>query len=243
MIPAAALLALALAQGRFTYKDPKGDLSVVASSAKGVKLGANGLVFDVAGSVVLVSAKQGIRLQAAAVRGETVQNASKQTELRRAVATGGVRLVKTGTGQNTDIQGWRADMNGDVVQVSGPVTIRNVEPTKRETMVATGSSCTATLEPGSKGSKGGIRSAILKGPVRVNIVQEARPGEGATHVIATGSQMRVDNAGTGRIVVLTGNAKVSFQGAQKLGDMSAGTITLLLNTKGEVIEAQTGGRS
>jgi hypothetical protein len=246
-----ALVAAASAVGfqgsRFKYSD--GNLTLLAQSGRAVQSKTGDYTFTVKGAVSISSKKEGFTMTTDRVVCETVQSAGKQTELRHAVATGRVHLVKTVTSpagrQVTDITGSAADLrkvaNGDVVNLEAPVRIQNSDQVNRKTMVATGSKAVATLAPGVQSSfSSGLRHATLSGPVRVTIVQAPVKGRGASTLVATGNRMDLTYSGGEPVIVLTGNVSIHGEGDSRLGQFTGlRKATVHLNAKGEVVGFDT----
>ncbi|AIE85589.1 hypothetical protein [Fimbriimonas ginsengisoli] len=236
-------VAFAATQGRrFQYSD--GSMTVLSTSGRAELGRGDAYHFFLKGAVSIASLAQGLTLTADTVTCDTALGANKKTELRHAVATGGVHMVKTVTNkvgkQTTDITGTRADMqsapNGSIVNLAGPVKIVSLDQVKRKTMTATGRSAVAVLEPGSKSSlSSGIRGATLQGPVHLVMVQSKAGTQGDSTLVADADRMEMKNLGKVPQVVLIGHVSGHGEGASRVGRFSGMTrATIQLNAQGEV---------
>jgi hypothetical protein len=233
------LPALILAQSVFTYADAKGDLSVRAKDGQGEML-KDGYKFELRGDVNISSRKRKFTLaapQVTAVVGKS-NGAKSPDELRTAKASGGVRLTQAAQVRTSNLQARNATYtikgSSAMVQANGSVRIQNVDSQKSETMIATGSSASAILDPKSKR---GIDKATLNGPVRIEIVQSK--GD-RSRVVFTGNKLVLYKD----TVTLTGNVKATGTGASQLGSFSnLQSVMVFLNDKGEMshFKWNTGG--
>ena len=221
---------LLLAQSVFTYRDTKGDLSLKSRDGQGEMI-SNGYKFILRGAVSVTSKSRAFTLTADRV--EATVSATKSGEspndLRIAKATGKVKLVQSSAGQNSTLTAnsvtYQPLGNQGKVEASGSVTIQNIDSAKRESMRATGSSGSATLD---KTAQRGVRTAELKGPVRVDVVQSSKSN---SKVVFTGGRLTL----TGDTITLSGNVKASGSGASQFGNLSnVDSLTVYLNDKGEM---------
>jgi len=254
-LPTALLLAAgAIAAQQFRYEDRSKNMVILAQSGRGDQLTTGNLRLDLRGNVSLRSTSQGTSLAAGRVVCDTASAPGGKSELQTATATGAVRLVKTvmsGTakGQQTNIASTRADYRrgtaADEVRLAGPVTIRNVGvPTAgrgRQTLVATGASGRAQLEPGATTKRNsGLRTATLSGPVRVTVVEAAQGTKKGSTVVATGNQMLLDYTKVNPTVTLIGNVRIEGQGDSSVGTASGlSRAVLRLNQNNELLGFNT----
>jgi len=228
--------AMAAAQGGFSYTSSAGDVTLNARSGL-VEIPAAGssvYKFKLRTGVTARSRKDGIVISASEVTGELTSR-GKDTVIRHAVATGGVRLVKTGSGSTNTITGARADYTDQgssaLVVMSGGVRITSNSSVKRQMWVITGPSGQAVLDPAAR--KGaGLRTVTMSGGARVDLTQ---PRGG--NVTATGRQLTLDQAA--RTVTLSGGVTVKGSGASSFGTLqNAQRAVLRLNEKGEVVASE-----
>ena len=171
------------------------------------------------GGVSFASVSDGMTITADQLDFDAIPNPNKPKTylLSHAVATKDVKIVKTVTSpqgrQTTEVTGPKADyLTGSretVVKILGPTTIRNLDQGQQQSMIATGSSGIAYLEPGVQVSSGnGLRRATLEGPVRVVFHQAATKKESASDITATSSQLQLENVGQERRITLIGSVHV-----------------------------------
>jgi uncharacterized protein YaiE (UPF0345 family) len=226
--------------GRFNYANLSKEVAMAANDGR-VRMVPKGFQVLLTGNVVATDSRQGLDLRAQRVTADLV-GTSKQSELRRAVAEGGVRIVKTAGGgkgsQTTRIEGQRADYRTTAteatVDLAGPVTIRSVNAAKKETMVATGSRGRAILAPGNRvQASGPLRQAELTGSVRVNVVQARENGR----FVATARRMTLVMGAKTRTITLLDDVDVQGQGAASVFSAEGQRkFVMVLNEAGEVVE-------
>jgi len=251
-----------LSQGgerQFRYIDAAKNMIVLADGGRSEQTSAGTYDLTLTGLVSIDSLSQGLHLTADKVQCQTAKAANNRMDVKHAVATGKVHIVKTvankGAKEITDITCSKGDLQvaatGDIVALAGPVSLRSESPAKRRTLTATGSSGTAVLEPQAKTqAKDGIRTAHLAGPVKLTLVQPAEkpaktpadakpPGE--AKVVATSDEMDISNTATLRTVILRGHVKIDGEGSSRVGSFSGiRQATVVLNAAGEVISVNTG---
>lgn len=225
---------LVFAQSNFNYSDAKGDLAIKAKDGAGAIL-KDGWKFDLKGNVTISSRTEKFNLQAPVVSATIVsaKGSTSPNQVKTATASGGVRLTQSSTGATSNLQSqtatYTSGTNSATVQARGAVRIQNVDNRKRETMVATGSSGTAVLNPKSKR---GLDSAILNGPVRVEVVQS---GTGSGKATFTGQKLTLRN----NQITLTGNVKATGSGSSQFGNLSnVDSVVVDLNDNGEMTRFQ-----
>ena len=229
---------LVLAQSTFTFVGSKGDFAIRARDGKGAPV-QGGWKFELEGSVVINSRKDRFTLSAPKVTAiVATTSGGTASRVKSARATGGVNVTQTTPNSTANLQSqtatYTAGTRTSTLQIQGSVRIQNVDTQKRETLVATGASGTAILNPNSKR---GMDSATLNGPVRVEIVQAGASGGKA---IFTGQRLTMSQ----NQVTLSGNVKATGSGSAQFGDLSnVDRITVDLNDKGEMsrFRFQSGG--
>lgn len=224
------LSSLAVAQSVFTYADSTGDLAIRARDGQGTMLDT-GYKFDLKGDVRISSRSRRFTLQAANVQATIRRGAGSNSpnELQSATASGGVTVVQSAGGSSSTMSSstatYTAQGKGALVQAKGSVRLKNLNTAKKETLIATGSSASATLNPNSKR---GMDRATLNGPVSVEVVQSSAQG---SRVIFTGQKLVL----AGDTVTLSGNVKASGAGASRFGNLSnVDSLVVQLNEKGEM---------
>lgn len=232
---------LAMAQSTFTFTGSKGDFSIRARDGKGEPI-KDGWKFDLEGAVVITSRKDRFTLSAPKVTATVaaVQGSSSASQVKTARATGGVKVTQSTASSTANLQSqtatYTAGARTSTLLVQGSVRIQSIDTQKRETLVATGTSGTAILNPGAKR---GMDSATLNGPVRVEIVQA---GSSRGKAVFTGQRLTMNQ----NQVTLTGNVKATGTGSAQFGDLSnVDRVTVDLNDKGEMsrFRFQSGGTS
>jgi len=235
---------IATASGGFLYQDLAGNLSL---SAQGGRLdqAAGSYKFDLRGGVHAASKKQGLTIQARQVTGEAAQVAgSKQSEtkIQHAIATGGAHVVKTVTTGGSTLDSNRAeytDRGADaLVVMTGSVRVTNRDNHAHQTLVITGSSGQAILDPNTKGkSDDGLRTAAMEGNVRVQIDGAGKSGTKPTHITATGRRLVLDKLSSPATLTLTGGVEVRGSGTSGFSGtlQRAERVVMQLNSKLEVI--------
>jgi hypothetical protein len=224
---------IATASGGFLYQDLAGNLSL---SAQGGRLdqAAGSYKFDLRGGVHAASKKQGLTIQARQVTGEAAQVAgSKQSEtkIQHAIATGGSTL-DSNRAEYTD-RGADA-----LVVMTGSVRVTNRDNHAHQTLVITGSSGQAILDPNTKGkSDDGLRTAAMEGNVRVQIDGAGKSGTKPTHITATGRRLVLDKLSSPATLTLTGGVEVRGSGTSGFSGtlQRAERVVMQLNSKLEVI--------
>jgi len=247
----ASVSAFAFAQERFRYTDPSGNILVLATDAGMDNVNGTTTKLDLSGKVDITSASQGLHLTAdhvtcivAEVKAAAAKSKAKK-ELQSATAKGNLHVTKTVSNANgkqtTDITGSEGQIDskpaGSVVTLKGPVTLKNLDETKRSTMTATGSSAVATLEPGDKSKlTNGLVAATLQGPVTMDLIETAAAGSSSgAHANGTADRMEISRSGTGSTVRLTGHVEIHGSGGSRIGNASGlSSATFELNAAGEV---------
>jgi|GEM_PF-3908697 len=232
----AALAILALGQSGFVYSDAKKDLTIHSKQGQGTMGGTpenQTLTLDLKGSVQISSKRQGFNLNADRVQAFVVpgQKSKSPNEIRSATATGQVKMTQTGKGKSSTIFCETAtyQTSGDVAKVNAKrsVRIQSFDEKKKQTLVGTGSSGTATLDRSNAGGDG-LREATLTGSVRVDIVDASANGG---HAIFTGDLLTI----TQREITLTGHVKGQGSVTERLGNLSGvNKIVLKLNERKEM---------
>ncbi|MDR3690925.1 MAG: hypothetical protein P4L46_16220 [Fimbriimonas sp.] len=187
------------------------------------------------GGVTLGSVPDGMTITSDQLDFEAKPNPQKPKAytLSHAYATKNVHIVKTvssPTGkQITDVRGPLAEYStGDIentIRIIGPTTIQNTDLIQHQAFTATGSSGIAYLSPSVEVSSGnGLKRANLAGPVKVILIQAATKTEGASQIVATASEMQIENVGNQRRITLTGNVHVLGPGKDEATGMSRAVI-------------------
>ncbi|MEZ0325586.1 MAG: hypothetical protein ACAH95_06750, partial [Fimbriimonas sp.] len=167
---------IALAQGVFRYTDQAGSLTVTGKSARFTQLDGPVYKFTLTGSVVIDDKVQGLKMASKQVTLDAVPTKAdaKKSEIRKAIATGGVDITKAVTtpqgSRVTRMVGSRGDYTNrtvdGLINLTGPVTLTNLDRAKNQNLVATGNSLVAVLEPKTTAKRNGLRSATLSGSAR-----------------------------------------------------------------------------
>lgn len=241
LVALSSSLLLAAQGGSFRFADASKKLTMSSREGRGAKQGT-GYKILLVGDVVAKDNQENLELRAQKVDAE-VGTVGKASELQRAVADGKVRLTKTVRGtsgvQTTQIDGSRANFQAgaeqSVVDMSGPVTIRNSNPAKQETLVATGNQGKAYLIKGKQTDRpNALNRAELVGNVRTVVTQQAKDGG---KLIATGGRMVLEQTATNRTITMTQNVNVTGSGtAQQFSASNMQRVVMVLNAKGEVVE-------
>jgi hypothetical protein len=243
------LAAFALAQGAFRYTDTGGSLSVTAKSALFTQAAGPIYKFTLRSNVTIDDKSQGLKMFAQQVTMEAVPK-GKATDIRKALATGGLTInktVRTPWGVRTSVMtgskgDYRKRGSDGLVNLTGPVTITNLDSAKRQSMIATGSSAQAILEPSGSAKKSGLRTATLSGNVKVTIVQAAVGKEKGGTMVATGNRMVLNNMGTPATLTLSGNVNMDGRGPGSFGTMRGiSKAVMTLNDDGEWTSFSTEG--
>lgn len=243
-LSALSLFAIALAQEGFTFADKKKGVVMSARDGRGARRGDTAWRVTLVGSVVAKDTKENVEIRADRITADVTDGkGGASSDMSNAVAEGKVRIIKvvraSGAVQTTQIDGSRADYkasaNQGVVEMAGPVTIRNTNPQKKETLVATGSRGKAILVKGkSTSGPNAISRAELNGNVRTVVTQEGAKGG---KLIATGGTMVLEQGAKSRTITLTDNVNVDGSGtAQEFSAANMKRVVMVLNEKGEVIE-------
>ena len=239
-----ALSSLAFAQGVFRYSDQSGSLVVNAKSAQFTQAAGPVYRFTLSGNVIVDDKGQGLKLASREVTLDAVPSKadSKKSEIRKAVATGGVQVTKTVTtprgGQVTKMSGSKGDYTSraadGLVNLAGPVTLTNLNSGNQQSMVATGSTLVVNVEPKKTGKRSGLRTATLSGSVKLTIVQAPVEGQKGSTMVATGNRMILDNLSTPPTLTLSGNVNMDGRGPGSFGTFRGlKQAVLTLNDKGE----------
>jgi hypothetical protein len=248
-------LGMAVAQrtgaSAFTYADRANNLQLQATELLGQQLQAGAIKLTVQGGVTLDSKAQGLRMTASRVEVDLVGSGgqARQNEIQRAVANGNVNLIKTmvagGASRSTTLKGTRAEFTNraadGLISMAGPVQLTDSDSAKRQTLSATASSLTATVDPTGAGRQSGLRNATLEGNVRVVLSQAAQQGQPASRMTATGAKMVLDNRSNPPTIVLTGNVRVEGDENSTFGVLqNVSRLELTLDEQGQVRRLRTG---
>ena len=240
---------LALAQGSFRYTDQANSLVVTAKSALFTQAPGPVYKFTLRTSVNVDAKTQGLKMSAQQIILDAFPK-GKSTEIRKAVATGGLTVTKTvitTRGARTSVMtGSKGDYTmrpaDGLVNLSGPVTITNLDSAKQQSMRATGNSAQANLEPSQSSKRNGLRTATLTGSVKLTIVQAASGKEKGGAMVATGNRMVLNNTATPATLTLTGNVNMEGRGPGSFGTMrGVSKAVLTLNDDGEWTSFSTEG--
>lgn len=221
------LTALVVAQSGFSFYGKDNSLEVHSGKGKVLEVGQN-YKLVLSNGVNLQKKDEKIVLTASQVTAMIVKDAgAKQPNtLRTAVATGKVKVVQTGQNVTANLQSNEATYTKGqgkqaIVQATGNVRLQHLDSGKRQTLLATGRSGSANLDPNSKR---GISKALLNGPVRLEAVRASAKG---SKWVFTGNKLTVD----GNVAKLIGNAKMVGTGYEA----EANVFTAFLNDSGEVV--------
>jgi hypothetical protein len=201
------------------------------------------------GGVDASSLAQGLRIKAS--RADALVATVKNHSIFRSVhASGQVVLVKTAetptskrsTTLNCSVANFERGTDVSTVTGIGQVRIVDMDSNKHQVLVATGSRCTAKLTSQEKTKGDPLRSAVLEGPVTVQVDQapekpNAKPGT----VTATSDRLEYANAGSTATITLLGN--VRMKGGNGLFSGTSGPMPQLrinLDDKGQMVGASGG---
>jgi len=241
----AAVVAGFAQAGQFHFEDRARKLSVDASSGRGDQT-TNGYHIIVRGNVLVSATDRATTVRCDELVGDIV-NGKSGSQLTHATATGRVRISKSLTNaqgkQTTEIEGTRAVYAAQsvtsTVDMTGPVTLRNSNSAKNQTLVATGNRGRATLEASTKGqAASALQRAELVGNVRV-VVNEAQ-SKGKSHLVATGGRMMLDSTAKPRTILLTENVQIKAEGNAALFSVrNQKRVLLRLNDQDEIVSWTT----
>jgi hypothetical protein len=184
--------------------------------------------FLLATSVTVTSESEGMVIRSDRMTGNAKPDPQvpKSYLISDATAVGHVVLVKTVTSkagkQITQIEGTSADYTSgtteSIVKMAGPMSIKSVDESGQPTMVATGNSGIAYMEP-LKQTKmdNALRKATMDGNVHLTLTQIDPKTKGKTTVYTTSDHMVLENLAAGKKVTLTGHVRISAEGVQLSG--------------------------
>ncbi len=199
----------------------------------------------------MASASQGVTISSDRLNFEAVPDPKtpKNYIVRHAVATGKVivdKVVQSSTGkQTTHLEGPKADYAAgateSIVKMSGPMKITSLDEGQHETMVATGSSGLASLEPFTQSSQGnGLRKASLEGPVKMVLTQIDSKTNKPSVVTTTSDHVDLENLGTRRKMTLTGHVHIV---GDAVGEFQKYNLMILILDKNGYLQVDgTGGK-
>lgn len=223
---------IVFAQGNFRYSDAKGDLAIKAVNGGGKPI-PQGWKLDLVGNVSISSKRQNFTLNADKVTANILatKGSSSANEVKTSTATGKVRIVQKADQRSSNIRSneaiYRSLGTSAQVDFRGAVYIESIDERKKQTLIATGTSGTATLDKTAKDTSG-LRQAILNGPVQIEIDQVKFNGSTAFFKAAKLT------LSPGKIV-LSGNVSGTGRGANKIGDFfNMDTVTVILNERNEM---------
>jgi hypothetical protein len=249
---AAALLATTVlaAQGGLNFTSPDGNIEAHGADGRILTDFKQSVYrFEITGGGGKVHAivhDQGLeffssRLEGVAVPDPTSKKA-KALMLKRATASGGVRVIKTSDGNRTELAGATANFTGTAkagsLTLGGGVKMTNLAAEKAQSLVATGSSAVATLATVGK-KESPVRTATLRGPVSIDAIERNSRG-GVDKVHATGSRLEIDNTVRPAKLSLVGNVRAD---SPQHGHFSGEVIVLRITDKGEVVSIEARTRS
>jgi hypothetical protein len=193
--------------------------------------------FSMIGKVQISSTPQGITMSSDTMDIDAAPDAKspKSYVVQTALAKGQVRilkLVKNAKGtQTTQIDGAQANYTvgtkESVVKMTGPVTLTSLDEKQRQTMLATGKSAVAYLEPTSKSSmEDGLHRAQLDGDVHLTLTQRDPKTQEATVIRTTSDHVLIENIGKGRRVTLTGEVKIHTEPDQDMSGIQKAVFTV-----------------
>ena len=243
------LAVLAFAQSMFEYTDAKGKIVLRSKTGLLTLPKENFYHFDLRGNVSVTSKNEGVTITAAQSEGDIGQAPnSKESEVQRATASGGIKLVRTASkapGGVTTLTGSSMVYNNrgteSFVTVNGSVHITSTNPKKHQILDATGSNGDATLLSESKGKDDPLRMANLDGNVKVTVNQAAVAGKPQAHIVATGRHLNVDNTSKPMKLTLTGGVKMTGSQGGQFGSLSnVDKVEITVNEKGEMLDFKAG---
>ncbi|MBC8066553.1 MAG: hypothetical protein H7Y17_17110 [Chlorobia bacterium] len=221
-----------LAQTGFRYSDDKRDLTISAQNGGGKPI-PQGWKLDLLRNVSIASQLQKFTLKADKVTVDiaSTKGSTSANEVKTATASGKVKIVQRADLRSSNIQSNQATYRslGKTAQVDlrGSVYIESIDEKKNQTLVATGSSGTATLDKEAKNTSG-LRQAILNGPVQIEVDQAG--SEGST-MLFKGNKLTLSPGKA----VLSGNVSADGRGKNKIGSFTnMDTLTVILNERNEM---------
>jgi hypothetical protein len=210
---------LAGAFGPQTWTDHNG-LTLTFGNLKGLSSKKKERDFSMVGGVVVISTPQGVRMTSDTMDVHAVPDPirPKSYVIQHAVSTGHVVITKLVTGsdgkQTTRIEGSKSDyvsgQSESVVKIAGPVRMQTLDAKQFQTMLATGNSGTAFLEPlGKSKLDNGLKRAMLDGSVHLVLTQIDPESHKATTIRTASDHMVLENLANGRKVTLKGSIHIT----------------------------------
>ncbi len=191
------------------------------------------------GQVYLASKRQGIELWAPKLSLDaTSTNGKDMNSVRNAVASGGIRAVRTAANGRSEIMGATAKYvvkgNSASLAAAGPIKMIASQG-GAQSFTATGSSLEASL--GNVTSKEALETATLLGPVTLRIRKAAQGTAKASDMGISAGRMVYNAASKPATIKLISHVRISglFSGTTFEG--TAGQVTLTLSDRGEVTSA------
>jgi len=172
------------------------------------------------GDVKVESTPQGLRMTSDTMDIHAVPD-SKNTKsyvIQHALATGHVVILKEVAGkagkQTTRIEGTKADyatgLTESMVKMAGPVKMQSLDSQHAQTMVATGNSGVATLEPLNKTNlDSGLKTAAIDGSAHLALTQIDPKTHAASTIRTTSDHMVLENQPMGQKITLTGHVHIT----------------------------------
>lgn len=220
-----ALAAMALPQGRVTFQDSGGNMSLRGFRDFQIRNSGSEVRFSGAGSAIEGRwTQQGVTVTGRRAEGVAVR-AGKRLNIRSLTISGGATLDSQGQGgfATGTAERFSASFQGPRTNVTAPVAFRLQESRPAQPaqqMTIAGARGTATLE------KGEVRAANVAGPVTLTLVQVDRGV--TTRFTATGAALTAQLGSTGGTVVLTGNVRVTGDGDVFSGEANVRKATVRL---------------
>lgn len=241
LLPALALASQDVARaGTFTFEDTAKNLRLDATQARiAQREGGYHLVFIE--YVMLTERAQGTKITCNKLTADTAGN-DKKSELQHGIAEGKVAILKTvqsaqGT-QTTLITGAKADYRAGkpsaILEIAGPVSIKNANAAKQQLLLATGSKARAWLAEGVKtDGANALRKAIIEGKARVTVLQ-AKGGQNSK-LVADGDRLTYDASPGVRSIVMEGHVNIHGEGTSRIFTATnQRRVVLHLNEKDEI---------
>lgn len=235
-----ALAVVGVAQST-KWSDGKGMTATAAQSAIDQSPKNKLLKMTLAGDVLVVSVTQGISMQADTIQFNAKPNPkdTKAYLLDTASAQGHVVVEKTvasASGKRvTRIEGPKGDFvagtTTSVVNMTGPTKIQTFDEAQHPTMVATGTSAVASLEPSKQSNvEDALKEATLEGPAHLDLSQFDAKSKKQSVIHASSDRMILQIQPGGKKVTLIGN--VHMTGDQ--GELSgAQQVVFVVDKSGE----------
>ncbi|HWA82567.1 MAG TPA: hypothetical protein VG820_03975 [Fimbriimonadaceae bacterium] len=224
-------------KGLTTFSDSTKSLQLIFREFSMERKGASAYHFvltNPGGMVHAISKKQKIEFLAPRMQVDAIAVLSKETNaIQSAMASGGIRAIRTGTGGRAEMTGstalYSASAGKATLKIGGPVKLTNTSAGGHG-FTATGSSLVAELGPSRT-----FETATLNGPVRLQIRQAEQAGQPALNLVVTASKLLLDETSKPTTITLTGGVHINGVGSGMTAESALSRLVLRLDDQGEVV--------